>query len=200
MCALSIILSVIMSGVMLSRGDNLVTAPFSEIGEQNRALFVIWGATTAAALFYNLRLLASRLSFHGRAFNVIAFVGCGMVIVTSSVVGLEPVRRIIHITSAALFGGITALCILFLLIVKFKLKKNRKRTATYIFLLAIAAVIFIFATISAGWFTASTQMLIINVALVTMFFSNFVEKWTIAPHAESPEVECPQAIDKTGDF
>jgi len=179
-CLIATITSVVLAIAMMQFSDvDTGTAPFSAIGEANRALFILWGVATAIALYTSMMILARRLKFKSRIFEIALAIGCSMVIVTSAVVGGAPAVQVIHRTSAGLFGLICAVCILVLFIVKMRKRQYRRRTATYITVLSFAGIIFLLTTIYVGWFTASTQILVINVALVTMFLSNFVEKWTI---------------------
>ena len=159
---------------MIRLGDNPATATFSSIGDQNRALFFVWGITTGLATLLNIRLLASRLNFKNRIFDWVSSTGCAMALVTVTVLGYDPVNRTIHIISAAIFGITCVACLLLLMIIK--LIKRSKTAVPYITAMALAGVIFIFTSIYIGWFTALTQILLANVCLVVMFSSNFIEK------------------------
>ncbi|MCL2570093.1 MAG: hypothetical protein FWE16_02700 [Firmicutes bacterium] len=177
LCGASVIVSIIMSFILISRGDYPTRDPLSAIGEQNHALFILWGIFTGLAVYFNLKLLASRLNFKSRLFEIALIIGCSMSIVTVTIVGLETWRRIIHISSAMSFGVICVLCVITLVIVKLRCKKNRKTSITYLTAIALSAVIFIFTSINIGWFTAMTQVLVATVCLIIMFCSNFIEKW-----------------------
>ena len=171
-----IIASIVISMIMVRRGENPQTDPFSAIGAENRILFIFWGSTTGAAVYLNLRLLATRLNVQSKIFQIVLAVGCSMAIVTSIVLGMDTLRRVIHVGSAMIFGIVCVLCLLFLMIVKLK-RKNKRLSATYITAMAIAGLIFILTSIYVGWFTAFTQIILSNVCLVAMFCSNFIEKW-----------------------
>ncbi|MCL2755484.1 MAG: hypothetical protein FWE45_00310 [Firmicutes bacterium] len=177
LCGAAIVTSIVLSFIMLSRGENPTTDPFSAIGEQNRVLFLLWGIFTALAVYFNLRLLASRCNFKNKLFEIPLTIGCLMGILTTIIVGMETWQRIIHVGSAMLFGVLCVICVVWILIVKFMRKKKKRVFVPYVTALFIVAVIFIFASAQMGWFTALTQILLANVCLIIMFCSNFFEKW-----------------------
>jgi len=177
-CSLSIVLSIVFSSIMIGRGQSPRTLAFSQIGNENQALFILWGITTSLAVYLNLKLLRRRLKYNNKAFEILLAIGCSMAIVTTCVVGSETVRRVIHIGSAMAFGLLCVACVVWLMVIKYW-RKNKKATTIYLTAIALSALILIFSTISVGWFTAYTQILITNVSLIIMFFSNFVEKWTV---------------------
>jgi len=177
LCGVFIVTSIVMSIVMISRGDNPTTDPFSAIGEQNRVLFLLWGVFTALAVYLNLRLLATRLNFKNKWFEIPLAIGCSSGIVTTVIVGAATWQRVIHVSSAMVFGVLCVACVVWMLIVKFMRKKKKRVFVPYVTAIFIVAVIFIFASAQTGWFTASTQMLLANVCLIIMFCSNFFEKW-----------------------
>ena len=183
LCGACIIGSIVLSMIMVQLGENPTTDPFSAIGKQNRLLFIFWGATTAAAVYFNLCLLATRLNVRSNAFEIILAVGCSMGILTTLVIGLEPLRRVIHVGSAMIFGVTCVLCLLYLMIVKLR-QKRKRTTVPYLTAMLIAGMLFILTTIYYGWFTAFTQILLSNVCLVAMFGSNIFEKWREFPKNE----------------
>jgi len=178
-CLASSIVSIALSGVMVSLGENPNIDALSRIGEENHALFILWGVFTAVAIYMNYLLLAHRLDITNKFFYAVLTIGCSMVIVSSSVIGEHIALRVIHVTASGLFGLLCAVCLVILLIVKIRCNYNKKRTAMYLTLMAVAGLLLVVTTIYVGWFTAYTQVLIINLCLVTMFLSNFVEKWSL---------------------
>jgi len=150
--------------------------PLSKIGYADRILFALWGVATGFAVYLSLKMLASRLRFKNRIFEVLLAVGCIMTIVTVSVMGYGRIERPIHVASAMGFGIFNIICVMWLLILKM-IRKNKRTTAIYITLIMICAVIFIFTSAQMGWFTAFTQVLVINVCLAITFTSNFIERW-----------------------
>ena len=174
----AVVVSVALSIIMISLSDSPGTDPFSAVGENNRILFFAWGFSTGLAVYMNLRLLARRLQVKSKFFEIALAIGCSMALVTTSIVGMQTLMRIIHVSSAAIFGLVCTMCVLAILIIKLK-KKGKQTSVPYITALAIAGIVFIIATIYAGWFTAYTQILLANVCLVTMFCSNYIEKWTV---------------------
>jgi len=176
MCGGFVIGAITISIIMLAVGYSPRTRALSAIGEDYRWLFFAWGVCTASATYLNLKLLATRLQVKNRIFDIFLLVGCSMGIVTVLILGMDPIIRAIHVSSAMLFGVITALCLVFLLFIKVR-RKNKRTSLPYITAIALAAVIFAFTSIQVGWFTALTQVLLANICLIIMFISNFLERW-----------------------
>jgi hypothetical protein len=186
--AVCIIISIVFSMLMLTRGEDPHLNTFSSIGEANRVLFAFWGVATAAAVYLNLQLLATRLKIKHRLFQILLAIGCSMAVVTVAVVGDDTTRRVIHVGSALIFGVTCVLALLFLMIIKAK-QKSKRSSVPYITAMAIVGVIFIWTSIYVGWFTAHTQVLLTNMCLIVMFCSNFFEKWQIDQPEEQPKQE-----------
>lgn len=176
----------IISFEMLNRSHDPGTQAFSSIGLANRALFIIWGFFTGLAIYLNMRLLARRLNFKSKWFEVLLIIGCLMIMVTTSIVGssgeIWDWERIVHLLSALIFGAICISLVITLMIVKIR-RKNKKSSVTYLTAILLAFAIFAMSTLYIGWFTANAQILLINVCLVTMFCSNFIERWALPTSA-----------------
>jgi hypothetical protein len=190
-CGVSVIVSVLLSVALLS-GGKIDTKPFSALGLENQVLFFFWGIFTGAATFFNLTWLASRLGYQNRLFKVLLTVGCLIVLVTVTVMGYEPVNRIIHVGSAMVFGVTTVSCVLWILIVKL-IRQDKKTTVPYLCALVLAGIVFIVTFIQTGWFTAFTQVLLADVCLAIMFCSNFLEKWSFNKAKATVELESRNA-------
>jgi len=171
-CGILIATSIALSFILMATGDyDVGRYPLSKIGYANRIVFALWGGATATAVYLNLKLLASRLELKNRFFEAMLAVGCLMTIITVLVMGYGRIERPIHVASAMGFGIFNIICVMWLMILKL-MRKNRKTTAVYIALITICAVIFIFTSAQMGWFTAFTQVLVINVCLGITFTSN----------------------------
>jgi len=176
-CGILIAASITLSMILMLTGDYAVERyPLSKIGYANRGIFALWGIATGMAVYLNMKLLASRLQFKNRIFESLLVVGCLMTLVTVTIMGYGRIERPIHVASAMGFGIFNIVCVMWLMILKAR-RKNKSLTAVYITLIMICAVIFIFTSAQMGWFTALTQVLVINVCLVIMFISNFIERW-----------------------
>jgi len=177
---ISLISSIVLSMIMLRTSERpTLTATFSSMGARNRPLFFFWGVSTSIAVYMNIKLLAKRLQFKNKFFEIVLIVGCANALITASVIGQDTARSVIHNVSAMVFGFFCLFCLLVLMVYKFRCKINRKRTATYITAISLCAVAVAFMFQWVGNFTAFTQTTIINVGLITMFLSNFVEKWSL---------------------
>jgi len=174
-CAILIIVSVVLSTILLVETCTPQMKTFSYIGEQNRTLFFIWGVSTGAATFFNIRLLAKRLQFRNRIFDWILGFGCSMALVMVTVTGFEPLNYAVHMASAKFFGLIGGVCLLILMLIKFA-KKNRIISMLYIIAMVSTFVVLVVVTLQTGHYTAPTQLLLTNVFLAVMFCSNFLEK------------------------
>jgi len=174
-CGTLIIASVALSIILLVETCTPQIKTFSYIGEQNRVLFFIWGISTGAATFFNLRLLAKRLQFKNRIFDWILGFGCSTALVMVTVTGFEPLNYAVHMASAKIFGIIGGVCLLILMLVKF-VKKNKIISMLYIVAMVSTFVVLVVATARAGHYTAPSQLLLTNVFLAVMFCSNFLEK------------------------
>ncbi|MCL2587261.1 MAG: hypothetical protein FWE31_03405 [Firmicutes bacterium] len=197
MCGVAVLASITISFVMVFISDTPTTIPLSAIGYQNRLLFFFWGVTTSSAVYFNLKLMARNLKFKSIIFDWVLIIGCSMAIVTVIVMGYHPVRRIIHVGSAGLFGVLTVMCVLALLIVKLR-KKSKLSSIPYLTAVAVAGVIFIFASAQVGWFTALTQVILATACLVTMFATNFLEKWPSDEKKIEPLIEPTSLNDTVG--
>jgi hypothetical protein len=172
-----LVLSVIISIAFLFDGSaDAATEPFSTIGGHNRVWFFIWGAATGAAVYINFTIFAKRLDIKSRIFHVALVIAAVAAVVTTAVVGVETWERVVHVSSAMVFGILSVVCILFLLIVKI-IRKNKRTSIPYIAILALVGIVFIFVSAEVGWFTAITQVVFINVSLLILFISNFIERW-----------------------
>ena len=192
-CGTLIIASVTLSIILLVETCTPQMKTFSYIGEQNRALFFIWGISTGAATFFNLKLLAKRLQFKNRTFDWILGFGCSTALVMVTVTGFEPLNYAVHMASAKIFGIIGGVCLLILMLIRWRgrppvptttmartdvraSRKNKIISMLYIIVMIATFVVLVVATARAGHYTAPSQLLLTNVFLVVMFCSNFLEK------------------------
>ena len=182
-CVVFLVISILLSTTMLAMAEgNLLEIAFSVIGDANQAMFIMWGVATAGAVYLNMKLLASRLQVKSKIFEVVLAVACLAAIPLVCITGYETWRRIVHVTSAMLFGILGIICVVFLFIMKLR-RKSKKSAVPWLMAIFIVAVMFIYSTVQVGWFTAFTQILVINLCLIATFTSNFFEKWPEAPSA-----------------
>jgi len=186
-CVVSVTVSILLSVILLF-GNDPGTRALSALGSENRLLFFLWGIFTGAATYFNLSLLASRLKYKNRLFEIILAVGCSLILLTVTVLGMEPLYRAIHVGSAMSFGVTTVLCLVWLLTVKL-VRQDKRTTVPYLAALVIVAIIFIATSIQVGWFTALTQVLLADVCLAVMFCSNFLENWSLQKSGNAIELE-----------
>ena len=179
-CATAVIASIALSVVMVNRSYDPRRQPFTGIGLRHPELFIIWGVATALAIFLNMRLLAKRLHVRNKAFDMTLALGCAMLIVTSCIVGPAPIwewRRITHMVSAVIFGLTCVTLIVVLMVVKLR-RKGKKSSVTYLTAILLTLMFFVIATINVGQFPAYAQTMLINVCLVAVFCSNYIERWS----------------------
>jgi len=177
LCAISFILAITLSVWMVVLTDYPRTDTLSSTGEQNHALFIIWGVVSALAVYFNMRQFAINLKCHTKYFEISVVTSSIATIVCVSVIGWETWQRWVHIGAAMISGVLIVLNILYLLLIRF-IRKDKTLTIMYFLAIATVGVAFLYRTISLGWFTALTQLLLINVILLAAVCSNLFERWS----------------------
>jgi len=176
-CLSSFFVALALSVTFFIMGDNPRHDTFSSTGIDNRLLFATWGGFTGVAVFFNFKELARKLNILSKWFYIVIWVSSVSVMLTSVVIGRHQAVHILHVATSMIFGISGILCVIYLLVMKYK-RHSRYTTIAYAIAMFAAAVYFIIICVQMGWFTMFIQMLVINLALVIMVCSNFIEKWS----------------------
>ena len=170
LCAALLLASMFLSLVSFV-STNPAERTLSNIGGEDPLWFAAWGIVTALAVFFNVKLLANKLNFKNKVFDIITAVGSFEIVVTVIIWGEAWWQVAIHWTTGITFGILSFLCVFVLLCVR---SRARGRVSWWIPIVAVAAAADVFTIIALG-LTALCEIVILVVVEVALFSINFVQ-------------------------
>ena len=143
----------------------------SNIGLYYPRFFITWGLFAGISVFLNLHLLAEKLKFKSKIFNIMT---CGSfaVFLTVFINGPAQWQVIIHWSSGMTFGILSFLCTMALFWIKF----CKCRSYFPYMTLCLLAAVFTVATIYFLGLTALCQIVILIVCQLCLLTANVIER------------------------
>lgn len=193
MCLIGLIFLSLILTVVQFISYNPTTITMSSIGRANPTWFILWGITTAFAVYLNFKLFAEKLGIRSRLFDWTLMIASAGMIAQALINGTSPWEGFVHMMTAATFGVLGTILLGTMLIVK---QKKHGYTIPHFVLLAISAACLVVTFFMMG-FVALFQVQLIIVALIIVFAINFVENWAIVENKQAITGECKidQIID-----
>jgi len=170
-CAALMIVSIYLSLVSFA-DTNPTERTLSNIGAENPVWFLAWGVFTALAVYLNVRLLADKLGFENKWFDLMSKIGSFAIIGTVIIWGEAWWQVAFHWATGMTFGILCFASVFVLLCVT---SYKQKRMSWWIPIVAVAAAIDVFTIIALG-LTALCEIVILTVVQVALFAVNFVRK------------------------
>jgi len=194
-CKALLPLSAILTFVLLA-GNDLINRSFSAIGRDNPWLHITFCLVSAAAFWFNMKLLLSRLQMNHKAFEVIAFIAVTGHVASALTLESTPFWITMHVMTSLIF-------IVFgfsLLIVAFAVKAVRHPSRipyTSIFIVGLGTVAI--GLIAHGT-VAFWQAIGITLLFALVFSANHIEKWDCQPSFSFNADEAEATIDSSIDM
>jgi len=171
-----LLVSMIIS-LIFCMNSSIIEITLSDVAYEYRVWFFVWGVFTSLGIYINSRIMAEKLEFINKWFDILLFISSVSLLIVVSILG-EPIwMKVIHKTFSIVFGVLGFTCVMWLFIIHHQklLKTNSFTKIPYLTILTGAAIIDIVSIFQYG-LTIFCELFIIIVCEIMILTLLYVEK------------------------